>query len=273
MELNIIATVSLLVGLAINSVISTDPTVLPAEVAVTLSIFTGIVMIFISLFKLGVLVDFISGIVSIILYKKVYHIKFVSFLVLEPAITGYMTGSAITILVNQCPKLLGISNVPTHESPFLVIANILTNLQYIQLDAAFGLLSLLLLFVIRYVCGRLKFTSKKAQSFVFLFSIMRNGLVVIFGTLITFLIYGNKGEIPISIIRFVPSGFDTVGLPTLRLDILHYTSNILPSIVLVMVLEHISVAKSFGKIYNYQIDSDQEILAIGVSNIIGSLFG
>lgn len=37
--------------------------------------------------------------------------------------------------------------------------------------------------------------------------------------------------------------------------------------------QHISIAKSFGRINNYTIDPSQEILAIGVSNVLGPFIG
>lgn len=38
-------------------------------------------------------------------------------------------------------------------------------------------------------------------------------------------------------------------------------------------VQHISIAKSFGRINNYTINPSQEILAIGVSNILGPFIG
>lgn len=71
---------SLLVGQTINKVSEqyTGP-----EVAVTLALFGGIIAVAIGMVRLGILVDFIP----------------------EPAIAGFMTGSAITIAIGQYPKL------------------------------------------------------------------------------------------------------------------------------------------------------------------------
>jgi solute carrier family 26 (sodium-independent sulfate anion transporter), member 11 len=41
----------------------------------------------------------------------------------------------------------------------------------------------------------------------------------------------------------------------------------------VLIIEHISIAKSFGRINNYTINPNSEFLAIGVSNLIGPLVG
>ncbi|CAF4887291.1 unnamed protein product, partial [Rotaria sp. Silwood1] len=42
---------------------------------------------------------------------------------------------------------------------------------------------------------------------------------------------------------------------------------------IVLLIEHIAIAKSFGRINNYIIDPNQELVAIGVTNIFGPFFG
>jgi sodium-independent sulfate anion transporter 11 len=184
-----------------------------------------------------------------------------------------MTGSAITIVLSQCPKLFGIPDVSTHTAPYLVFGHVLEKLNHTKVDVAFGLTSLVFLYVVRYICGRFACKSPILQKAVFLFGIMRNGLIVIVGTFISFLITRGRSKSPISIIQSVPAGFDAMAVPSLHVDILQEAGGVLPSIVLILILEHISVAKAFGRIYNYQINPDQEMLAIGVCNVIGSFFG
>jgi sodium-independent sulfate anion transporter 11 len=47
----------------------------------------------------------------------------------------------------------------------------------------------------------------------------------------------------------------------------------LPAALVVLLIEHISIAKSFGRVNNYTIDPSQEILAIGVTNLLGPFLG
>ena len=47
----------------------------------------------------------------------------------------------------------------------------------------------------------------------------------------------------------------------------------LPATVIVLVIEHISISKSFGRVNNYQINPSQELVAIGVSNLLGPFLG
>lgn len=47
----------------------------------------------------------------------------------------------------------------------------------------------------------------------------------------------------------------------------------LPAAVIVMLIEHIAISKSFGRVNNYTIDPSQELVAIGVSNLLGPFLG
>jgi sodium-independent sulfate anion transporter 11 len=47
----------------------------------------------------------------------------------------------------------------------------------------------------------------------------------------------------------------------------------LPATVIVLLIEHIAISKSFGRINNYTINPSQELVAIGVTNILGPFLG
>src|SRR5687768_281948 len=47
----------------------------------------------------------------------------------------------------------------------------------------------------------------------------------------------------------------------------------LPATIVVMLVEHMAIGKSFGRANNYTIDPSQEMVAIGVTNLVGPFFG
>ena len=47
----------------------------------------------------------------------------------------------------------------------------------------------------------------------------------------------------------------------------------LPVAVIVLLIEHIAIAKSFGRVNNYTINPSQEMVAIGVTNLLGPFLG
>ncbi|KAL7319728.1 Sulfate permease 2 [Mucor circinelloides] len=245
------AVMSLLVGQTVTKITAEYDTITGPQIAVALSLLTGAIAMFIGLVRLGILVDFIPG----------------------PAIAGFMTGSAITISIGQWPKLFGIKGINTQDSSYLIFGNFFKNLPNTKLDVAFGLSGLVWLYGVRYGCSWLGKRYPKYSTHFFFLSIMRNGVLVIFGTLIAFLINIGKSTSPISILKTVPAGFQAMGVPHVSTDLISAVASSLPSGVIILVLEHVAIAKSFGRINDYSIDPNQEIIAIGFTNIWAAFFG
>jgi sodium-independent sulfate anion transporter 11 len=64
-----------------------------------------------------------------------------------------------------------------------------------------------------------------------------------------------------------------MAVPTVNSTIISGIASSLPSGVIILILEHVAIAKSFGRINDYTINPDQEIIAIGFTNIWASFFG
>lgn len=100
---------SLLVGQTVMRVATPDSGYTGPQVAVAMALFGGIIAIAIGMVRLGILVDFIPGKYSHIEISFESHGSSKSDLFspppLEPAIAGFMSGSAITIAIGQYPKL------------------------------------------------------------------------------------------------------------------------------------------------------------------------
>src|ERR1041384_2389721 len=47
----------------------------------------------------------------------------------------------------------------------------------------------------------------------------------------------------------------------------------LPAAIIVLLIEHIAISKSFGRINNYTINPSQELVAIGFTNVFGPFLG
>jgi sodium-independent sulfate anion transporter 11 len=68
-------------------------------------------------------------------------------------------------------------------------------------------------------------------------------------------------------------GFQHARVPKITTPIITSFATQLPSTVIVLLIEHISIAKSFGRVNNYVINPSQELVAIGVSNCLGPFLG
>ncbi|KAF9911815.1 hypothetical protein EC991_002118 [Linnemannia zychae] len=82
----------------------------------------------------------------------------------------------------------------------------------------------------------------------------------------------------IEVIGKIPTGLPTMAWPGSYIGAWSpqdWTPLLWPGILMAMVVYvmSLSVAKHFGREYGYEIDADQEMLALGVSSMVGSCFG
>jgi solute carrier family 26 (sodium-independent sulfate anion transporter), member 11 len=68
-------------------------------------------------------------------------------------------------------------------------------------------------------------------------------------------------------------GFQHAGVPPVNSRIIKSFVSDLPATVIVILIEHISIAKSFGRVNNYTINPSQELVAMGVTNLLGPFLG
>ena len=64
-----------------------------------------------------------------------------------------------------------------------------------------------------------------------------------------------------------------MGVPKdINADLIGRLGGLIPVSTIILLLEHITIAKSFGRVNNYKIDPNQELIAIGVTNLVGTFF-
>ncbi|KAG6920007.1 hypothetical protein DXG01_013356 [Tephrocybe rancida] len=208
----------------------------PPTIASTLALITGFIVLGIGLLRLGWIVEFIPA----------------------PAVSGFMTGSAINIAAGQVPGLMGITGFDTRASTYKVIINTLKGLPRTKLDAAWGLTGLVALYGIRIF-------------------VLRNAFVILILTIAAWLYTRHRksasGKYPIKILQTVPAGLKHIGQPSVDHKLLSALAPELPVSTIILLLEHIAISKSFGRLNGYKINPNQELIAIGVTNTIGSCFG
>ena len=220
--------------------------------ASAVALIAGCIVIFIGLARIGWIVDFIS----------------------LTAIAAFMTGSAINIAVGQVPTLMGITGFSTRDSTYKVVIHILQHLGRSNLNAAMGLTALFLLYFIRFSCNQLaKRYPNKRKTFFFI-STLRTAFVILLYTLISFLVNRHHRKKPkFTILGKVPRGFKYATAPVINKQMIKAFAKDLPAVVIVMLIEHISISKSFGRVNNYVINPSQELVAIGITNILGPFLG
>ncbi|KAL9933042.1 hypothetical protein V8E36_008297 [Tilletia maclaganii] len=168
---------------------------------------------------------------------------------------GYLPGHrlppAITIAAGQVPKLLRPTVTANGVSAYKVIIDLLKALPQPSIPPL--------------------------RTF-FIISVLSNAFVIIVLNIASKLWLnkynvGKKPKYPISILKDVPRGFKHMGQPNLSTGLLSAIAPELSVSVIVLLLEHIAIAQSFGRVNNYKINPNQKLMAIGVTNMVGTCFG
>ncbi|KAJ5179524.1 hypothetical protein N7492_002734 [Penicillium capsulatum] len=247
-----VAVMSTLTGTIVLDVVEKLPDVPKNEIASSLAIILGGIVCLLGLLRLGFIVDFIS----------------------LPAISAFMTGSALNICSGQVKSLLGESGFSTRDSTYMVIINSLKHLPTADINAAMGVTACAMLYIIRSFCTwGAKRWPHKAKIWFFA-STLRTVFVILFYTMISAAVNLHRRDNPMfDLLGDVPRGFQNAAVPKMDPTVIKAYIGQLPAAVIVLLIEHIAISKSFGRVNNYTIDPSQEFVAIGVSNLLGPFLG
>lgn len=232
--------------------------------AVLLTLLCGLIQAVMALLRLGFLLDFISF----------------------PVIKGFTCAAAVTIGFGQIKNILGLQGIP-HEF-FLEVYYTFYKIPEARIgDVVLGLLCLALLVMLTFMKTSLgpdsddvPACSKVARKLVWTVATMRNALVVVAASFVAFSwnAYGHPvftvtGKTSQGLPPFTPPPTsDTTANGTVVSfgEIVEDFGGGLAVIPLMGLLESIAIAKAFASQNDYRIDANQELLAIGLTNIMGS---
>ncbi|EFY89811.1 sulfate permease [Metarhizium acridum CQMa 102] len=249
-----VAVLSTVVGSVVEDVASSPDTkdIPPHVIASALSIIAGCIVLGIGLLRCGWIVDLIS----------------------ITSLSAFMTGSAITIASSQLPALMGLTGFSNRDPAYMVIINTLKHLPETKLDAAMGLTALFFLYLIRFTLTSAAERFPTHKRVIFFMNTMRTVFVILLYTMISWLVNMHRREHPLfHVLGTVPKGFRNAAVPELSSSVVSHFGSHLPATVIVMLVEHIAISKSFGRVNNYSIDPSQEMVAIGMTNILGPFLG
>ena len=189
-----------------------------------------------------------------------------------PVTSGFTSAAAITIASGQLKSLFGLS---WKSNEFLDSwKNLFEHIGEIRLwDTVLGIVSIIILFMmirLREVRGRWAAASKYL-------SLSRNAIVVIGGTALAYYL-STIGQHPFKLTGKVVSGFPpfqpppfstVIGNQTYEFsDMIKELGSSILAIPLIAILESVAIAKAFSK--GKTVDATQEMIALGLCNILGS---
>lgn len=236
--------------------------------AIILTFLSGVIQILMGLLNLGFIVEFISG----------------------PVISGFTSAAAITIASTQLKSLFGMK---FEAEEFLdTMYQFFTHLYTMRLaDSLLGVACVILLLLIRHFKD-MKFSPdsrlpprarKVIEGIWWTFATARNAIVVLVCAVSAAILLNNNmqpfaltdevegGMPPFQLPNFTADIFDTSNNKTIHMnfvDIMRTLGAGIPIIALLSILESVAIAKAFAK--GKCLDSTQEMLAIGICNLMGS---
>ncbi|GME45235.1 sulfate permease II [Neofusicoccum parvum] len=249
-----VAIMSTIVGNVVVKVQEQHPDIPSEQIARGLSLVSGAILLFIGLIRAGWLVEFIPLV----------------------AINAFTTGAAISIASGQVPAMMGIRGINTRGATYLILIDILKNLGATRIDAAMGITALVFLYLLRWFCNFMSRKQPQRKKMWFFLSTLRMAFVILFYTMISWLVnrnIANEDEARFKILGTIPRGFQHAGAPVLEARMIRAFAGDLPATLIVLLIEHIAISKSFGRINNYTIDPSQELVALGFTNLFGPFLG
>ena len=182
-----------------------------------------------------------------------FKIGFVADFLSKPILTGYITGTALIVIASQLGKLFGISL--ENDDFFAKILELITRLDETHLPTlVLGLITILALVALK------RFVPKAPGP-----------LVIVIGAIIISTIF-QLAELGIAVVGQIPSGLPMPQIPQVSLADL---KTLLPAALAMSVLifsDEVLTARVFARKNHYEIDTNQELIALGATNISSGLF-
>ncbi|KAF7644677.1 hypothetical protein LDENG_00217690 [Lucifuga dentata] len=212
--------------------------------------------------RVAAAVTFLSGIFQILL--GLVQFGFVVTYLSEPLVRGYTTGAAIHVIVSQLKYTFGISPV-RYSGPFSLIYTVLELCSLIP-QTNVGTLVVSIVSIIGLILAKElnTYLSKKIPV-----SIPVELLAIVIATVISWQV-DLHGKYGVDVVGVIPSGLQPPVLPAASLF-----GQVIGDAFALAVVGYgiaISLGRIFALKYGYKVDSNQELMALGLSNSVGGVF-
>ena len=189
-----------------------------------------------------------------LLVAGILKLGFISDFLAKSVITGFVFGLALNIMVGQLPKVLGVPG--SSGNFFQQVGNLLLNLpQANPVTTALGVSAFLFVFVMK---------QRKP--------LIPAGLIAIAVGIVVVSVL-DLSRMGVAIVGTIPTGAPTLSVPRPGIFTVPYLAAGALGIVFLAVGESLSTGRAFASRLGYQIDPDQELLALGAANINSGMFG
>lgn len=219
-----------------------------AAAAAILALMSGCMLIVMGALRLGFVTNFIS----------------------HTVISGFVTGSVLTIAATQVKNLLGVP--AKGETLYDIAASIWKSLDKTHYPTVlFGALSLASFVLIRrYLKPLLQKTGLSSERAGLLSGM---GPFAVVAAAITFTALFDLDDLGIKVVGHIPSGLPSLALPRFDAGLWTVLAGQAALIAIIVFVESISIAQAFAVKRRQRIEPNQEMIALGVAGVAASVTG
>ena len=197
-----------------------------------LALIVGIILLALAIMKLGFISDFLA----------------------KSVMTGYIFGVACLIAISQLPKVFGVSG--GSGTFFQQLGQFISKLPETNFyTLALGVGAIILILLIR----RFK-------------PIIPGALVALILSILIASIFQLNATHGVAVVGEIPIGMPGPTLPIVPLETIPFLIGGAAGIVFLAVGETLGTGRAFAAKYHYEVNADQELLAMGAANISSGLF-
>ena len=203
------------------------------SMAIFLALFMGAIQFILGVVRMGFLVNFLS----------------------KPVISGFTSAAALIIGLSQLKHLLG-TQIERSNQIHILLLNALKTIDQTNLVAlGLGIGAIVVIKTLKRVHNRIPGAL----------------IVTVLGIVITYVF--RLDQLGLSIVQEVPSGLPSFGVPSVAQDRIGELFPIAMTLALIAFMEAISVAKAIEEKHKLnEVKPNQELIALGLSNVVGALF-
>ncbi|KAK3261470.1 hypothetical protein CYMTET_29620 [Cymbomonas tetramitiformis] len=234
------ALVSLLVADLVHNALPEAEGQAYIDAVMLLSFMTGVTQVVMGVMRMGIVVSFLAGSV----------------------ISGFTTGSAILIMTSQAKHILGMG-IP-RGSFFMTVYNIGLNISEVNpYTVLIGVSGAVMMYYIKEANAKYCKHIPVPESLI---------VLLLYG-IVSFAAGLDQAPFNVPVVGSVPGGFPGMSIPAMT-DTSTVTRLIQPAILTASIgyMVSISVVQLYADKLKYNVNPDQEFIALGCSNVMGSLF-
>eukprot|EP00039_Didymoeca_costata_P016445 m.296805 g.296805 ORF g.296805 m.296805 type:complete len:750 (-) comp16393_c8_seq6:1506-3755(-) len=223
----------------------------PVDKAIATTIIAGVLQVIMGLLNFGFVINFIGF----------------------PALNGFTTAAAVTIVTSQVKYIFGLNNIRSEW--YYTVADIFSSLDETRWqDFLMGISCMALTFYLEKLKAKYNDCrdESKTNYILWLAGTARNALVVGLALIVARIVAVEEGDHVFHLVRDIPDGLPTPESPFKPGLEYGEIINGAVAVSLLGYLESIAIGKVFAQKNGYVIDPTQELRALGVANIIGAFF-